>query len=240
MRLWVFDYDGTLSNLVADRRAAAILPESQVLLRELANRKDATVAILSSRTLDDLKLRVVGKGIYLGGSSGLYWQSPQEQLFITNELAAERAARQRTALIPLLNELLRPYDVDLEDKFAALTVHYRNLNVDMHADLIRLLHTFCKAQNLHFYEGPFALEIRLDESIKKVEGLRSLFDLLPGDYCARNTTYAGDDENDADAMGWLLAQGGRAFIVGERIRVTGARNVESPLDLVGIIRKELK
>ena len=53
-RLWIFDFDGTLSPLVPDRDAAALLPEGREMLSALVRLPRQGVAVLSSRLLDDL------------------------------------------------------------------------------------------------------------------------------------------------------------------------------------------
>jgi hypothetical protein len=49
--------------------------------------------------------------------------------------------------------------------------------------------------------------------------------------------YAGDDENDAVAIRWVLSKGGAGFVVGNRISVPQARHVESPADLARAVRQ---
>jgi len=49
--------------------------------------------------------------------------------------------------------------------------------------------------------------------------------------------YAGDDENDAVAIRWVLSKGGAGFVVGNRISVPQARHVEGPADLARAVRQ---
>jgi trehalose-6-phosphatase len=49
--------------------------------------------------------------------------------------------------------------------------------------------------------------------------------------------YAGDDENDAVAMRWVLRKGGIAICVGNRIRISGVRVVKGPVDLARAVRE---
>ena len=49
--------------------------------------------------------------------------------------------------------------------------------------------------------------------------------------------YAGDDENDAVAIRWVLSKGGAGIVVGNRITVPRARHVEGPADLARAVRE---
>jgi trehalose 6-phosphate phosphatase len=74
--LWVFDFDGTLSPIVPDRAAARLHRECERMLRFLARSPWNRVAVLSSRTLDDVGSRVPVPGVFIGGASGLEWRFP--------------------------------------------------------------------------------------------------------------------------------------------------------------------
>ncbi|HEX2709375.1 MAG TPA: hypothetical protein VHM68_00855, partial [Candidatus Deferrimicrobium sp.] len=48
---------------------------------------------------------------------------------------------------------------------------------------------------------------------------------------------AGDDENDAVAIRWVLSKGGDGIVVGNRISVPHARHVEGPAGLARAVRE---
>ena len=72
--LWVFDFDGTLSSIVPDRNEARLHRECERMLRFLARSPWNRVAVLSSRTLDDIVSGVPIPGVFVGGASGLEWR----------------------------------------------------------------------------------------------------------------------------------------------------------------------
>src|SRR3972149_7366988 len=74
--LWVFAFDGTLSPLAPDRPVARRHPASLALLKALAADTRGRVAVLSSRTLEDIVPRVPVPQAYLGGGCGLGWRAP--------------------------------------------------------------------------------------------------------------------------------------------------------------------
>ncbi len=235
-RIWVFDFDGTLSQLVEDRYEAVMISGARALLEELADNEHHLVAILSSRTLEDLQSRAVVGGVYLGGSSGMFWRTPNGDVVSINPGVAEGIRGRRRVVLPLLTELLRPYEVDLEDKGASITIHYRTVPASEQPLLRRLIQAFCLNHRMAYYEGPFALEIRLHESIKKREGLKALLEILGDGALPEDVFFAGDDENDADAMEWLVGRGGTAVTVGGRIELAGATAVANPHELLDLVR----
>src|SRR5207249_10535375 len=67
----IFDYDGTLTPLVATPEAAVLAPSVRATLGRLAGSERARLAILSGRGLSDLKARVALDGVVYGGCHGL-------------------------------------------------------------------------------------------------------------------------------------------------------------------------
>src|SRR5512139_1050917 len=94
--LWFFDFDGTISEFVPRSAEAEIHPACRDLLRDLSALSLQRVAILSSRSLDDLIARVEIPGVFLGGGSGMEWRRPAGESFLAdpNQAARLRAGRQ--------------------------------------------------------------------------------------------------------------------------------------------------
>ncbi|HAM34086.1 MAG TPA: hypothetical protein DCP41_11515 [Deltaproteobacteria bacterium] len=61
--------------------------------------------------------------------------------------------------------------------------------------------------------------------------------LVDRDPLRERIVYAGDDENDAVAIRWVLSKGGAGIVVGNRITVPKARHVEGPADLARAVRE---
>ncbi|MEJ2745756.1 MAG: trehalose-phosphatase, partial [bacterium] len=71
------DYDGTLSP-IADAPEKALLPKgTKELLRRLSGKKGFKVAVVSGRSLRDIKSIVGLKGIIYAGSHGLELEGPK-------------------------------------------------------------------------------------------------------------------------------------------------------------------
>ena len=67
--------------------------------------------------------------------------------------------------------------------------------------------------------------------------MRRLCRLAGWDPARERVVYAGDDENDAVAIRWVLSKGGAGIVVGNRITVPLARHVEGPAGLARAIRE---
>ena len=71
----------------------------------------------------------------------------------------------------------------------------------------------------------------------KSAGVRRLCRLADRDPARERIVYAGDDENDAVAIRWVLSKGGTGIVVGNRITVSQAIHVEGPAGLARAVRE---
>jgi len=79
--------------------------------------------------------------------------------------------------------------------------------------------------------------VQLLSEIDKLFGVKNLCKLVSFQPDGGLLVYAGDDENDATAMGWVIREGGAALSIGRNPLVPGARAVASPAALVEEIRE---
>ena len=114
--LWVFDFDGTISEFASSPDEAEIHPACRDLLRDLAALPLHRVAILSSRRLDDVIARVDIPGLFLGGGSGMEWRRPTGERFLADPNQAARLRTSRQAILPNLRILEQIPGIELEDK----------------------------------------------------------------------------------------------------------------------------
>jgi trehalose 6-phosphate phosphatase len=119
--LFAFDFDGTLAKIVRDRHTAQLGRPIRLWLGELAKR--APTAIISGRSIEDLRTRVGNTVPYLIGNHGL------EGLHVTQQVVrqARDTCRGWKQLIEerFGTELTR-CGVFVEDKSYSLSFHYRN------------------------------------------------------------------------------------------------------------------
>lgn len=230
-KLWVFDFDGTLSLLVPERSAARLHPASRALLKRLAGEPWNIVAVLSSRTLEDLAARIPVPGLFLGGGSGLEWRLPGGHRMVPGGEAERRLKKAREAVLPALARLSAFPGVELEDKGWSAAVHFRQVLPEAMPVLHPLIRELGMHPGIRVFEGPAAVEVQILPSVNKSFGIRRLCRILKFDPSRGRILFAGDDENDAMAMKWVLSKRGTAIAVGGRVRVPGARTVDGPADL---------
>jgi trehalose 6-phosphate phosphatase len=230
-RFWIFDFDGTLSPIVPDRRGARILPQARDLLWGLASTPEELVAVLSSRLLDDLIPRVEVPGVYLGGGSGVEWLLAGGKRWTAVGMA-ERLPEARETLIPAIGNLLSIPGIILEDKVWSVAIHLRGLRPDQREQISSFLKDRLRRQGIRFFRGPEVVEIQFLPEVDKVFGVKTICEVLGVDPRRDRLIYAGDDENDAIAMAWVIQQGGLAVKVGYSQIVPGAWHVTNPAALV--------
>jgi trehalose 6-phosphate phosphatase len=235
-RLWVFDFDGTLSPLVPDRNSARLHPTSRALLKELAGDPANRVAVLSSRSLEDLASRVPFPNLFLGGGSGLEWRLPAGHRIRPGEDAERRLEVARGAVLPVLERVSSFPGVELEDKRWSLAVHFRAVRPEELPRLFPLVRDLKSIPGVRVFEGPAVAEVQFLPSADKSFGIRKLCRFLRFFPSGGRIFYAGDDENDAVAMGWVISRKGTAIAVGNRIRLPGVRIVEGPVALSRAVR----
>jgi len=230
-KLWAFDFDGTLSPLVPDRNAARLHPAARSLLKHLAADPWNMVAVLSSRSLEDLAARVPVAGLFLGGGSGLEWRLPGGNRRIPGEEAERRLEKAREAVLPALARLSAFPGVELEDKRWSAAVHFRHVLPEALPMLYPLIRGLKMRPGVRVFEGPAAAEVQFFPSVNKSFGIRRLCRILKFDPSCGRILFAGDDENDAMAMKWVLSKQGTAIAVGGKVRVPGVRVVDGPAGL---------
>lgn len=235
-RLWVFDFDGTLSPLVEERAAATLDPACRDTLERLAASARELVAVLSSRAIDDLAARVPVPTVLLGGGSGLEWQLPDRRRVSPGDEAERRLERVRVRLAAWLDGFRGIPGIDIEDKRWSVAIHFRRVPREARRDVARLLQELERRPGPRIFRAAEAAEVQLLRDGDKAYGVRRLCRLLPFDPSGGRIVYAGDDENDAVAMRWVMAHGGTAFVVGDRVAVPGAIAVDGPPELAAAAR----
>ena len=235
--LWVFDFDGTLSPFVPDRSEARLHRECERMLRFLARSPWNRVAVLSSRTLDDIVSRVPVPGVFLGGASGLEWQFPGGHRIGPGGASEALLEKKRKAVSPVLKEMARIPGVEIEDKRWSVAVHFRNASPRSFQKRTSLLQRLRDRTGIKLYRGHEVVEVQLVLGGGKSAGVRRLCRITDRDPTRERFVYAGDDENDAVAIRWVLSRGGTGIVVGTRITVPHALHVEGPADLAMAVRK---
>jgi trehalose 6-phosphate phosphatase len=190
--LCVFDFDGTLSPIVAHPDDACLPPE--VLERLLTLSRQVALAILTGRSLADIRPRLGFEPHYLVGNHGLEgvpgWDWRAEQY-------AQACRAWKKILEPVLRDQSR-FDpgILLEDKKYSLSLHYRmardqRLAQARLAELIAGLHPAPRV-----IAGKCVFSLLPQYGVDKGSALQQLMQQSG----ARSALYAGDDVTDEDVF----------------------------------------
>lgn len=227
-RIWFFDFDGTLSAIVPDRAHAELHPACRAMLLELVALPLQHVAILSSRRLDDLAVRMPVEGVFLGGTSGTEWQVPGGHRMTLSGRPAETLEEARAELTPEIMSLADLPGVVVEDKVWSLALHTRHAPDGSRVRLAERLSCWRPGRKVRVFRGPEVFEIQLVPRVNKSFGVRMLCRFLKFTPGPGTLFYAGDDENDAIAMRLVTRLGGIAVTVGERGLIPASLLAEDP------------
>jgi trehalose-phosphatase len=228
----VFDYDGTLTPLVAHPRLAQLDPVLRDVLARLAATPRVTVGVVSGRGLDDLIGMVGLEGVSYGGSTGLELELAGERLIPTEALESRALLDAlRAAAEICLAAYPGPW---VENKPFGFTVHYRQLASDriepLRTEVANLLEPH--ATNLHVLDGPLAIEVVPAIDRDKGTALRAI---VAHSGKPATVLYAGDAANDASALAAAAELGGIALGIGPEPPAVAAYRLPDPTALTELL-----
>jgi trehalose 6-phosphate phosphatase len=198
--LIALDFDGTLSPHVADPMASRMLPVARAALERLAALPDTAIALVSGRSLDDLRIIAEHEDdspYYLRGSHGAEAWAPGVGAQPRDDDPAELALRDR--LRRRAEELVARYDgVFIEPKAFGFAVHTRSAaRAEEAAAADAAVDALLAAEAPHWRRrtGKFLVEYAFRE-----EGKNHAVDALRAELGADAVLFAGDDVTDEDAL----------------------------------------
>ncbi|MHB2026664.1 MAG: trehalose-phosphatase [Elusimicrobiota bacterium] len=225
------DFDGTLVP-IAKRPEQAFLPVKTKFLLKTLIQAGVKIAILSGRSLTDVRTKIGVSGIYYCGNHGLEisgpglrWSHPSARAFKRKLAALECAARKN---------LTRIHGLRVENKGMSLSVHYRQAEAS--AALVRRA----------------LLGIReMDEDVFRLMPGKKVWEILPKvrwskgdalliarrDSGRRNMIVIGDDETDEEGFRVLRARAvslrvGQVRRTAARFHLRDSRQVVRVLDFL--------
>ncbi|MBI5440058.1 MAG: trehalose-phosphatase [Deltaproteobacteria bacterium] len=214
--IWIFDFDGTLSNLVEDRRAARLDEGCRRMLEELVSRAGDVVAVISSRHIDDIARRVDVPGVLVGGGSGVVWRSGDAVVISPPPELVDELSAMRKVFLPVVRRAAARFPgVDIEEKEWSLAIHVRGMAAKHKDALLSSLKSLPLPFEMAIYLGPRSIEIPFLARINKASGVRALCQHISFTSLDR-LFYAGDDDNDLVAMALVRHLGGKVACLGTR------------------------
>jgi trehalose 6-phosphate phosphatase len=234
------DYDGTLTPIVEDPEAARLSPAVHHVLRTLVRHPRYWVAIVSGRSLADLRGRVAEEGLYLAGNHGLEIEGPSmrfdhpEGRRLSPHLKALRHALQRD-----LHEIAGAW---VEDKGLSLSVHYRRVPEDLVPEVQervrRRVAPAVEAGLCVLRSGKAVLEVRPHVPWHKGEAVRWILTQLRRQDPAAGVLplYLGDDDTDEDAFRALGSEGIGIVVGRDRLHSTAPYYLPAVEDTARFLR----
>ncbi len=215
----LLDFDGSLSSIVDDPAAAAVLPEARDALAALVGHI-GLVAVVSGRPVGVLADALRLDGVELVGQYGL------ERRIDGRTVVDERAAPYADAVAAAADEAERELPGLLIERkgTVAVTVHWRTAP-ERDAEAVTRVEELARRHGLATYATRMARELRPPVPVDKGTAVESL--LAPGLSAA---CFAGDDRGDLPAFDALE----RARLDGrltDAVRIAVASD-ESPLELL--------
>lgn len=198
-----FDFDGTLSEIVNEPAAAALVDGAADALEALASLYP--VAVLSGRDLADIRERVGIPGLWYAGSHGFEMVSP-DGVHHSNESAAQSIPILTNAAAELTEELSAISGVSVEHKRYAVAVHYRNAAPEAAGTVTAAVHDVGRRNGLKVTSGRKVVELRPQVDWDKGKTLEWIIAQAAGQEPVL-PIFIGDDLTDEDAFDSVLHDG---------------------------------
>ena len=213
------DYDGTLTPIVADYKAANLRPAMRKVVSDLADAMP--VAVISGRDLRDVRDLVALEQLYyagshgyeLGGPDGWEMVQPEAGEFLEDLDVAERALQSRLSGIE---------GHAIERKRFTIAVHYRNVADEQVVAVAQVVDAVLRmVPRLQKTSGKKVLELKPDLDWGKGSAARELCSVLNLDTDDAAILYIGDDLTDEDVFQITVGES-TGIIVRDGDRQTGA------------------
>lgn len=240
-RIVVFlDYDGTLVPIAPTPAQARTPARTRNVLRRLAREPGVSVAVVSGRSLKDVRKKVGLDSVTCAGNHGLELRGPGLRF------SYPLPKRVSAALLDILRRLngIRSDipGIIIENKIYSLSFHYRLVKS---ADLRRMRERFRKAVSPHVRLGRVVLksgkkvyEVRPPVSWNKGRIALWFLSRLRKGKSPVLPIYIGDDLTDEDAFRALKGKGITVFVGSPGARRTAAvYYLRSPAEVLKTLKK---
>lgn len=232
------DYDGTLAPIVDSPEKALMNEAARMTLAALLTLPACKLAIISGRSLRDIKQRVGIKGIIYSGNHGLEIEGPRidfkEQVSLRYKKSLEKIKK-------ALEEMVVSFPgAFVEDKGLTLSLHYRLLNDERVTEFQSVFHESVAsdviAERIRVRPGKKVLEIR--PPVEWDKGKVVLWLLARQKFAEKDKpvvpVYVGDDKTDEDAFRAIRKQG-ITVAVGNNRKSHAQYYVKSQAEVIGFL-----
>lgn len=194
-RLFLLDYDGTLTPITNTPQEAVLGKETREIIKEIVKDNRNTVVIISGRDRDFIGNQFKGLDVILIAEHGYFVKYPGDKWDNSKEIDLDWKER----IMPVLNDYVdRCKGSMIEDKYASLAWHYRNADEEIAAVRIHELkndleEVLMGESRLQILDGNKVLEIK---SYLYDKGSATSSIVKDGDYDF--ILAMGDDKTDED------------------------------------------
>lgn len=228
--VFFFDYDGTLSPIVAHPVDAVLMASTRKYLRLLS--ENHPLVIISGRGLSDVKERTDLEGILYAGSHGFEIEGWAGLRFTIED--GERLEQMiREITMEMEETLVEFFGVEIESKKYAVAVHYRNVPEEDHATLKEKV---CKVVDgfpaLRIGLGKKVFEIRSRQKWDKGKAMLWIAEKMNLTEKDHFLIYVGDDLTDEDAFR-VMPENGLNILAGKHdsfsyadVRISGTGEID--------------
>lgn len=237
--LIALDFDGTIAPIVPHPEDAQLLPAARPVLHALAARGDTEIALISGRSLRDLRSRIGIENLYYAGNHGLEIHGPD--LDDTVAGALELVPRVQRCFAELAETVGRHAGVFLENKQLSLSVHYRMVHEPAEQQrVVDAVHRVFDADpaGLRLTTGKRVLEIRPDIDWHKGKALLYIIEEIEA---VRNASmlplFVGDDRTDEDAFAALDGNGAGVLVGAPDAHTEATSYVRTPDEAVALLEQ---
>lgn len=228
--LLLFDYDGTLTPIVARPEIAALSEETRTSLIKLAVMDRFVVGVVSGRGLGDLQDLVAIPGLVYAGNHGLEISGggmdfihPEAQAFVESLVEITDLLEQALTGIP---------GTLVDNKHLTLTVHFRAtpdaFSAQVDETVVATAAPHVDSGKMKITRGKKVVEVRPNLDWGKGHAINKIREECGGAY----TVFFGDDQTDEDGFAVVQDSGGLAVFVGPPRQSTRAlHQLESPAEV---------
>jgi trehalose-phosphatase len=208
------DYDGTLTPIVSRPELALCPSEVRRHLEKLRDLPGVSLAIISGRSVEDVREKVGVSGIVYVGNHGLEIENPAGRH--KKLLVSARKKELKRIAQNLQNSLKKIPGILFEDKGPILSVHYRNAPQKFFTQVPQIVEAELQRwrKRWKMASGKRVLEIRPNINFNKGKAVKEILKTFPSPQLL--PIYLGDDQTDEEAFRVLKGQGISVFVgIGE-------------------------
>jgi len=229
-----FDYDGTLTPIVSIPEKAKIPPAAKNLIKTLKKNSRFNIAIISGRSLKDVKKMVGIRGIIYAGNHGLEIEEKPGK--ILRPKGASTGYLLKKIKRSLRKGLKGIRGAWVEDKGCTLSVHFRLVEKKKIPAVKKIFRreilSYVFGKKIRVSSGKMVLEVRPGVEWDKGKAVLRLLGnkkALP--------VYIGDDITDMDAFRAIKSRGISIYVGMPNRGITADYFLKNPMDVERLIKK---